>query len=115
MDNYGTHTQANVRARLSKHPRFHAHFTPTSSSWLNLVERWFRELTEKRIRRGSFESVPELIAAIEEHREASNANPKPFVWHASIQSILDKIAHSPSPADLRDTTLGCVDIVIVTR
>ena len=94
VDNYGTHTQANVRAWLSKHPRFHVHFTPTSSSWLNLVERWFRELTEKRIRRGSFQSVPELIAAIEEYQQASNANPKPFVWHASIQSILDKIAHS---------------------
>ena len=94
MDNYGTHTQANVQTWLNKHPRFHVHFTPTSSSWLNLVERWFRELTEKRIRRGSFESVPELIAAIEDYLAASNDDPKPFVWQASVQSILDKIAHS---------------------
>ena len=75
-------------------PRFTLHFTPTSASWLNLVERWFRELTEKRVRRGSFQSVPELIAAIEEYLAASNADPKPFVWQASVQSILDKIAKS---------------------
>ena len=75
-------------------PRFHLHFTPTSSSWLNLIERWFREITEKRIRRGSFESVPELIAAIEDYLVVSNDDPKPFVWHASVQSILDKIAKS---------------------
>lgn len=92
VDNYATHKQPNVQAWLEKHPRFHVHFTPTSSSWLNLVERWFREITEKRIRRGSFASVPELITAIEEYLEASNDDPKPFVWHASIQSILDKIA-----------------------
>ena len=59
VDNYGTHTEASVKAWLEKHPRFTLHFTPTSSSWLNLVERWFRELTEKRVRRGSFESVPQ--------------------------------------------------------
>lgn len=94
VDNYGTHTQAKVQGWLSKHPRFHLHFTPTSSSWLNLVERWFRELTEKRIRRGSFESVPELIAAIKEYLGASNADPRPFVWHASVQTILNKIAKS---------------------
>ena len=94
LDNYATHKQPKVRAWLEKHPRFTLHFTPTSASWLNLVERWFRELTEKRVRRGSFESVPELIAAIEEYLAASNADPKPFVWHASVQSILDKIAKS---------------------
>ena len=93
VDNYGTHKQPKVREWLQTHPRFTLHFTPTSSSWLNLVERWFRELTEKRVRRGSFESVPELIAAIEEYLAASNANPKPFVWHASAQAILDKLAH----------------------
>jgi len=92
MDNYATHKQPKVRAWLEKHPRFTPHFTPTSSSWLNLVERWFRELTEKRIRRGSFESVPELIAAIEEFLSASNADPRPFAWHASVESILNKIA-----------------------
>jgi transposase len=92
VDNYGTHIQPRVKAWLNRHPRFTLHFTPTSSSWLNLVERWFRELTEKRIRRGSFQSVPELIAAVEEYLAASNANPRPFVWHASVESILDKIA-----------------------
>jgi len=92
VDNYGTHTQPKVKEWLARHPRFQLHFTPTSASWLNLVERWFRELTEKRVRRGSFHSVPELIAAIEEYLAAANADPKPFVWRASVQAILDKIA-----------------------
>src|SRR3990167_7228927 len=92
VDNYGTHKQPKVREWLQKHPRFTLHFTPTSSSWLNLVERWFRELTEKRVRRSSFESVPELIDAINDYLAASNADPKPFVWHASAQAILDKLA-----------------------
>ena len=92
VDNYGTHKQPRVKAWLEKHPRFTLHFTPTSSSWLNLVERWFRDLTEKRVRRGSFESTAELIAAIEEYMAASNSDPKPFVWHKSAQAILDKIA-----------------------
>jgi transposase len=93
LDNYGTHAQVKVKGWLTRHPRFHLHFTPTSSSWLNLVERWFRNLTEKCVRRGSFESVPQLIAAINAFLAASNADPKPFVWHASVQSILDKVAH----------------------
>jgi len=92
VDNYGTHKQPKVKAWLQRHPRFVFHFIPTSSSWLNLVERWFRELTEKRVRRDSFQSVPELIAAIEEFLAASNTEPKPFVWHASAQVILDKVA-----------------------
>ena len=92
LDNYGTHTEPSVRAWLEKHPRFTLHFTPTSSSWLNLVERWFRELTEKCIRRGSFQSVPELVEAIQEYLEGSNADPKPFVWKASVEAILNKIA-----------------------
>ena len=96
MDNYGTHKQPKVKAWLEKHPRFTLHFTPTSSSWLNLVERWFRDLTDKRVRRGSFESVPELISAIEEYMAASNADPKPFVWHKSAQAILDKLARCKS-------------------
>ena len=91
LDNYGTHGHPKVKAWLEKHPRFHLHFTPTSSSWLNLVERWFRELTDKRIRRGAFASVPELIAAIEEFIAANNDNPKPFVWTASVDKILKKI------------------------
>jgi len=92
LDNYGTHKQPKVKQWLEKHPRFNLHFTPTSSSWLNLVERWFREITEKRIRRDSFESVPLLIAAIEEYLAITNENPKPFVWHKSAQTILDKVA-----------------------
>ena len=93
LDNYGTHTQPKVKEWLRRHPRFHLHFTPTSSSWLNLVERWFRDLTEKCVRRGSFDSVPQLIDAINAYLSASNNDPKPFVWHASVQSILDKLAH----------------------
>lgn len=92
VDNYGTHKQIKVKTWLEKHPRFTLHFTPTGSSWLNLVERWFRDLTEKCVRRGDFISVPLLIAAIEEYLVASNADPKPFVWHASAQAIIDKIA-----------------------
>ena len=90
VDNYGTHTHPNVRAWLAKHPRFHLHFTPTSSSWLNMVERWFAELTDKMIRRGVFHSVPELVTAIEEYLRVHNDNPKPFVWTATTESILAK-------------------------
>ena len=93
LDNYGTHKHPKVQTWLAKHPRFHLHFTPTSSSWLNLVERWFRELTDKRIRRGTFESVPDLIAAINEFIAANNDAPKPFVWTASVEKILAKIRH----------------------
>jgi len=91
LDNYGTHKHANVQAWLAKHPRFHPHFTPTSSSWLNLVERWFRNLTDKAIRRGVFKSVPDLIAAIEEYLSANNDDPKPFVWTATAEEILAKV------------------------
>jgi transposase len=91
LDNYGTHNHPNVKEWLEKHPRFHLHFIPTSSSWLNLVERWFREITDKAIRRGVFRSVPELIAAIEAYLNAKNADPKPFVWTASAEAILEKV------------------------
>jgi len=91
VDNYGTHKHPNVTAWLAKHPRFHLHFTPTSSSWLNLVERWFRNLTDKAIRRGVFPSVPDLIAAIEAYLEAHNDDPKPFVWTATAEDILAKV------------------------
>jgi len=91
VDNYGTHTHPKVTAWLDKHPRFHMHFTPTSASWLNLVERWFREITDKRIRRGAFNSVDSLVAAIMEYLEANNADPKPFVWTASVKTILSKV------------------------
>ena len=91
VDNYRTHKHANVDKWLRRHPRFHLHFTPTSSSWLNLVERWFRELTEKAIRRGAFYSVPDLIEAIEEFLEVHNDDPKPFVWTASAEAIVAKV------------------------
>src|SRR5213595_1356194 len=99
MDNYGTHKHPKVRAWLKRHPRFIPHFTPTSSSWLNLVERWFRELTEKAIRRGSFLSVPDLKQAIEKFMEAWNENPKPFIWTATVEDIIKKIDRARAKAE----------------
>ncbi len=92
MDNYGTHGTPEVKAWLSRHPRFVVHYVPTSSSWLNLIERWFAELTNKRIRRDSFLSVEDLITAIDEFLAAWNESPKPFVWTATVESILAKLA-----------------------
>jgi transposase len=92
LDNYGTHGHEKVRLWLAKHPRFVLHFIPTSSSWLNLVERWFGELSEKAVRRGVFRSVSDLQQAIVQFMTAWNANPKPFVWTASVQAIMEKIA-----------------------
>jgi transposase len=91
LDNYATHKHKDVLAWLAKHPRFQLHFTPTSSSWLNLVERWFRELTGKALRRGVFHSVPDLIAAIEKYMQVYNIEPKAFVWTAPAESILTKV------------------------
>jgi transposase len=91
LDNYATHKQPEVKRWLAPRPRFQLHFTPTSSSWLNLVECWFSALTTKRIRRGSFGSVPELVAAIREYIHVNNKTPEPFVWTASVQSILEKL------------------------
>lgn len=92
LDNYGTHKHPVVKRWLAERPRFHLHFTPTSCSWMNLIERWFGDLTQKRIRRGSFRNLPELIHAIHEFIDATNANPKQFVWTASTKRILDKLA-----------------------
>ena len=92
MDNYGTHKHPNVQAWLKRHPRFVCHFVPTSSSWLNLVERWFGELTAKAIRNGSFGSVAELEYAIAQFLDAWNENPKPFVWTATVESIIAKLS-----------------------
>lgn len=94
MDNYGTHNHPKVQEWLKKHPRFSLHFIPTSSSWLNLVERWFRELTDKRVRRGIFYSVEDLKEAIETFIETWNEDPRPFVWTASVASILEKMGKS---------------------
>ncbi|EQD59428.1 tISRso5 ISRSO5-transposase protein [mine drainage metagenome] len=91
MDNYGTHKHARVKSWLKRHPRFVAHFVPTSSSWLNLVERWVGELTGKRIRRGVFLSVDDLKQAIDEFMATWNENPKPFVWTATVESIVEKL------------------------
>jgi transposase len=93
MDNYGTHKHPKVQEWCDRHPRFHFHFTPTSASWLNLVERWFREITDKRIRRGSFSSVSHLIQAIDGFIQENNINPKPFTWTASADTILRKVDH----------------------
>jgi len=91
VDNYGTHKHPKVKNWLTKHRRFKLHFTPTSSSWLNRVERWFGKLTDKRIRRGTFFSVEELEAAIDEYLEENNKQPKPFAWTATVEQILAKV------------------------
>jgi transposase len=91
VDNYATHKKQEVKDWLQKHPRFHFHFIPTSSSWLNLVERWFREITHKQIRRGVFHSVRELEAAITHYIKHNNQNPKPFVWNKSASQIIAKV------------------------
>jgi transposase len=92
LDNYGTHKTPAVHRWLVKRPRFHLHFTPTSSSWLNLVERWFAELTDKQIRRGTHRSTLQLEAAIKAYLKATNADPRPFVWTKTADEILDKVA-----------------------
>jgi len=92
LDNYGTHGHERVRQWLAKHPRFVLHFIPTSSSWLNLVERWFAELSQKAVRRGVFRSVADLEKAIAGFMAAWNANPTPFVWTATVEKILEKLA-----------------------
>jgi transposase len=92
LDNYQTHKHPQVQRWLERHPRFHFHFIPTSSSWLNLVERWLRELTDKAIRRGAFPSVPALVAAIYDYIEHSNRDPKPLVWTATADQIVAKVS-----------------------
>ena len=107
VDNYQTHKHPNVNAWLQKHPRFHLHFTPTSSSWLNLVERWFAELTDEALRRGVFHSVPDLITQIEDYLANYNQDATPFAWTASTEDILEKLARaraalpptSPNPSN----------------
>jgi len=99
LDNYTTHKHADVQAWLKRHKRFHLHFTPTSSSWLNQVERWFRELTDKNLRRGIFGSVPDLIDSIQRYLDAHNDNPKPYVWTATAESILAKVQHARTTLD----------------
>ena len=95
-DNYATHKHPNVKEWLAEHPRFHVHFTPTSASWLNMVERFFRDITTERLRNGVFRSVPELTAAIKEYIAVHNKNPKPFIWTAKAQDILEKVIRANS-------------------
>ena len=90
-DNYSTHKHSKVAEWLEKHPRFHVHFTPTSASWLNMVERFFRSISTDQLKRGVFSSVPELVTAIEEYIAVHNKNPKPFVWTAKANDILQKV------------------------
>jgi transposase len=91
VDNYATHKHPKVQTWLIKHPRFHLHFTPTSASWLNMVERFFRDITTERLRQGVFTSVPELVAAIHGYIAHHNTNPKPFIWTKSARDILQKV------------------------
>ena len=90
-DNYATHKHPTVKKWLDKHPRFVMHFTPTSASWLNMVERFFRDLTTDRLRRGVFHSVPDLVQAIDDYIAHHNQNPKPFIWTAKAKDILEKV------------------------
>src|SRR5437764_1400202 len=112
LDNYGTHKTPMIRKWFAKRPRFHVHFTPTYGSWINLVERWFAELTNKRIRRGVFRSVKDLESAIREYIDVHNEHPKPFVWTKTADQILDSIARyarrtlTSHPARLISRTTG---------
>ena len=99
VDNYATHKHPKVQKWLARHPRFHMHFVPTSSSWLNIVERWFRDLTTRRIRRDSFRSVDALVQTIETYIAHHNADPRPFVWTADLKDILPKIMRAHAALD----------------
>jgi transposase len=102
-DNYSTHKHARVQRWLARHPRIHVHFTPTSSSWLNLVERWFRDLTERCIRRGSFSSVDKLEAAIWQYIDHTNDHSKPFRWTANPKDVIAKVARARAALDKTPT------------
>lgn len=99
VDNYATHKHEKVVKWLKRHKRFHLHFIPTSSSWLNVVERWFRDLTQKRIRNGVFRSVAELVRAIDDYTARHNARPKPFVWTKKADDLLEKITRARKALD----------------
>jgi len=94
VDNYATHKHPKVKAWLKRKKRFHVHFIPTSSSWLNIIERFFRDLDEKRVRRGVFRSVPELIDAVMSYIDQHNSDPKPFVWRKTAEEIIDKVGRA---------------------
>ena len=98
-DNYATHKHPKVKEWLEKNKRFHMHFTPTSASWLNMVERFFRDLTENAVRRGVFSSVKDLEKCIQEYLDAHNENPKPFIWTKSASDILEKVTRARAKLD----------------
>ena len=100
-DNYATHKHPKVQKWLARHPRFHMHFTPTSSSWLNMVERFFRDLTVQRLRRGIFRDVEELVTAIGGYIDKHNDNPKPFIWTAKASDVLEKVKRARAALDNR--------------
>ncbi len=100
-DNYSTHKHPKAQKWLARHPRFHVYFTPTSSSWLNMVERFFRDLTQNRLRRGVFRDVEELIMAIADYIDRYNSDPKPFVWTAKASDILEKVKRARAALDNR--------------
>ena len=102
-DNYATHKHPKVQKWLARHPRFHVYFTPTSSSWLNMVERFFRDLTQKRLRRGAFRDVEELIMAIGTYIDQHNENPKPFIWTAKAADILEKVKRARATLNNRQS------------
>jgi transposase len=99
VDNYATHKHPKVQSWMKRHPRFHLHFTPTSSSWLNMVERFFRDLTRQRLKRGVFRDVEELITAIDHYVDHHNQRPKPFVWTASAHDVLEKVKRARKALD----------------
>ena len=98
-DNYATHKHPRVRRWLDRHPRFHVHFTPTGTSWLNMVERFFRDLTVNRVRRGVFTSVPDLELALHDYVRVHNREPKPFIWTKSANDILQKVTRARASAN----------------
>jgi transposase len=101
VDNYATHKHPKVQRWLARHPRFHIHFTPTGCSWLNMVERFFRDLTQNRLRRGVFRSVEELIVSINNYIDQHNENPKPFIWTAKAADILEKVKRARAVLNLQ--------------
>ena len=103
IDNYATHKHPVVKAWLTRRPRFHLHFTPTSASWLNMVERFFRDLTTKRLRRGVFHSLPDLVLAVENYLTRHNQAPAPFIWTAKASDILTKVKRARKKLPTRQT------------
>ena len=103
VDNYATHKHPKVKSWLTRHPRFHVYFTPTSSSWLNMVERFFRDLTQNGLRRGVFRDVEELITTIDTYIDKHNDKPKPFIWTAKAADILEKVKRARTALDNRQS------------